>query len=346
MAISKRNIDERVDIRVQDSLEDVKDVLVDIKNGLDVSTKLHRLREDSDRLSAEAQQLAKRFEGVEAYYISQVETIQREIGDLGQREEELKKKKQSEMVNLEFKQSVLRQNKQELSSAEVELTRAKQKLEKAKEEERKNIRTGAIIGAAVLGIFGAGIGAGVGAIVNSFSNEVSEAEDKIKRRRSDCEEAKSEVEKIDGQISRIQSEINQNVTRTEKLRRKRLNFHTTAGKIKDAIVLIKRSTEFWELFKQTSEHGSNRTSLVEGIVNRCKERENLLNSGASKKIATTFLEAWEKIQEAAIEGNAFHFLHIEFTCAYCKDNFIALPCVDSKNQLVCVQCNHQNAIEK
>ena len=67
----------------------VKSALHDISNGYTqkASTKLHRLRDDSVLLAAEAEKLVKRLETVEKYFLEKEESIVEEIGKLCRIEE-------------------------------------------------------------------------------------------------------------------------------------------------------------------------------------------------------------------------------------------------------------------
>ena len=322
----------------------VKSALRDISNGYpqNASTKLNGLRDDSVLLAAEAEKLVKRLETVERYFIAKGESLLGEIGKLGRTEEDLKREKDSEEARLGSHRSVLRDEQSRLSSAQDELREAERKLEKAEQDAETNLTTGVKVGALTFGILGAAVGAGVAAIVNACKDEVAKAKRNVDRRDSDRDRAKSAVRASENQISSIVSEIDNLEMKIRKLKEERLRFHEKAGEIKQDIILIKKSVEFWQLFKQVSEHGAGHTSLLEKIVNKANEKGDYraLYSGGSRRVAVTFLEAWEHMESMAEEGSSSHNLQVEFSCAYCRRNCTALPHVDSASRLVCVHCSY------
>lgn len=335
----------------------VKSALDDISRGRakNASTKLCSLREDSDRCAAEAEQLVKRLEKVEAHYISEVERVQGEIGNLGCKELDLKREKDSEEATLDGNRNVLRDNESTLRSAEREVRDAEDELEEAREKEEENVKNGAIVGAVVFGIFtlglgaplGAALGAGIGAIVNACEEKESQAKDRLKRRERDCRGARSAVQLSERKVSNIQYQITKLERRIGELEKERKRHHNKVDETKQSIILFKKSIEFWGLFKQLSEHGSSRTSLLQKIVDKANEKGDyrVLHSSASKRVATTFLEEWEGMESLAKEGCSSHFLQIEFACAYCGSNYTALPYVDGRSQFVCVYCSPRYAIQ-
>ena len=113
----------------------VKSALCDISNGYPqkASTKLHRLRDDSVLLAAEAEKLVKKLETVEKYFIAKEESIVEEIGKLGHRED-LKGEKNSENARLGMHRRVLRDEQSRLLSAQDALREAECKLEKAERD--------------------------------------------------------------------------------------------------------------------------------------------------------------------------------------------------------------------
>ena len=318
----------------------VKSALRDISNGYpqNASTKLHGLRDDSVLLAAEAEKLVKRLETVERYFIAKGESLLGEIGKLGRTEEDLKREKDSEEARLGGHRNVLRDEQSRLSSAQDDLREAESNLEKAEQDAKIRITAGTID---LVGVFTV-VGAGVAAIVNARKDEVAKAKRNVDRRDSDRDRAKSAVRASENQISSIVSEINNLEMKIKKLEEERFRFHEKVGEIKQDIIFIKKSVEFWQLFKRVSEHGAGRTSLLEKIVNKANEKGDYraLYSGGSRRVAVTFLEAWEHMESMAEEGSSSHNLQVEFSCAYCRRNCTALPHVDSASRLVCVHCSY------
>ena len=329
----------------------VQNVLHDIHKGKAkiAAKKLHELKRDSIYLTEEAKKLATRLERVEAHYISEGESTLRKIGKLGCQEDALKKEQTSEEAKLASHRSVLRDNEERLSFAERELRDAERKLEKAKEEEVERVKTGAIVGAVVGGLFffgvgalfGAELGAGVGAIVNACVDEVTETKDQVGRRETDRRQAISAVRESESRITTIQSEIRYLESRIEELNKNRLEYHKKAAEIKEGIVFLKSSVEFWQLFKQASEHGTNRTSVLQKIVEMANKKEGFqtkaLCSTGGQRVEKTFLDAWEDMETMAMDGSS-HILQIEFSCTYCQQSCSTLPHVTKGGYLSCDEC--------
>ena len=332
----------------------VQSALEDLKKGRskDASKKLCKLKEDSGQLAAEAQQLANRLNRVEQHYICEGEAIQKEIGDLGCREEQLQRDMRNEETNLQSNQRVLWDNESKLRSARSEVEEAQRKLQRAEDKEGDDVKTGAIIGAIVgLPFFGVGaiagaaLGAGIGGIVEACKDEVREASDRLDRRRNDEERARSAVTESERRVANIRSQISGMQRKIGELKRKQQTYYEKVQDVKSSIVLLKESIEFWRLFQQASEHGQQRSTLLKRIVDKANEKGEyiVLSSRGSKRVATTFLEAWESLESMAAEGRS-HILQIDFRCTYCSNNYTALPYVDKDSRFVCSQCGPRHAI--
>lgn len=332
----------------------VKNALDDIANGRgeNASKKLSVLKDDGNLLAKEADQLAKRLEAVERFYQDKDAEILREVGNLNRKESDLQNQKSGVESQLAGQRSVLRDNESKMSSAEDSLRDAERKRRNAEEEER-NIQIGATVGGAVLGLFtgglglliGAGAGAGIGAIVNACRDEEKDARAAVNRRRSDLDSARSAVSASESRISTIESEIRSLAGRIENLKQQSLQSHKKADQVKAGIILLKKSVEFWFLFKQLSEQGVDRTSLMQKIVSRAVEKENYaaLQSRGSQRVVGTFLEAWESMETMAAEGGSAHMLEIEYKCARCNGNYTALPHIDG-SKFVCMGCHSKFAL--
>ena len=335
----------------------VKSALADISKGQarKASAKLNKLRKDSACLAEEAEQLATRFQKIEAYYICQEEAIRKEIGELGCNELELTAQKSSEVAQLESNRAILQDNGSKLRSAEGELRDAEEKLKRAKKKKKKKKGMfgglGVVVGFAVGGPIGAivGAGAGVGAADTiGASYGITSAKERIRRHKNECQIARSAIADSEGKVSSIQTQISKLEERIGELKQKQLTCHGKVDEIKEWIVLLKKSIEFWQLFKQATQHGGNRTSLLKKIIDKANEKGDyrVLLSQGSKRVAKTFLEAWESIESLAIEGASSHLLELQFDCASCIGSYTGLPYVDEKGTLICFQCNRQQAIKK
>ena len=289
----------------------VKGALDDTNKGLvqDASNKLYRLKENSVHLTAEARQLVRKLEKAEAHYMSKEETLMKEIGSLGCKERDLKGKKKREQENLNAKQEVLQDNESKLRDVESQVRDAEQKLREAREKEGVTLLTGVLVGG-LLSVFtfglGLPVGLGIAAIVNACNDDVDKSRKRLQRVMSYCQQADAEVRESKRRFTDLQYEMNSLERKIRELRSQQQTYQEKKVKIKHRIIFCKKAINFWELFKQASEHGTNRTSLLQNIVDKASERGDYraLYSRGSKRIATTFLEAWENIETMAIEGQA------------------------------------------
>ena len=339
----------------KDCVTVAKNTLDDIGSGREEMAlrKLSALQRDGGFLAEAAEELAKRLEAVEKYYQDKDAEVLREIGDLNKRENELKRQKSVEESQLAAHQNVLQDNQNRLSSEENRLRDAERKLRNAQEEEKK-IQIGSTVGGAVLGLFtggigllvGAAAGAGIGAIINDCRREEKDARDAVNRRRNDLESARLAVSASQGRISNVESQIRSLSTQIECMKQQRLQSQKKIDEIRPVIVFVKKSVHFWLLFKQISEHGANRTALLQKIVTSAVEKGDYqaLQSNPSQRIANTFIEAWEEMETTAEYGGPNHILEIEYRCSRCNVQYTALPYVDG-SAFVCMECHPKYALK-
>lgn len=301
----------------------VESLSLDISKGqLDAASgKLSVLKKDGIQLAAKAEQGANELERVEERYLRQVEEIQKQIGELGCKEEELQKRKLKMESALKGQEATLNEKQSTLSSAERSLREA-ERIRREKEEEESDRRsTGAIAGAFALGILTLGIGAplgaalgmGIGELINQLVEDEETARREVERCKDECRNLESDIESTQHELSSMYHE-NLLLTRDiEKLKRQRYHFNEEALRMKEGVLFFRRASVFWQEFKQISEHGVNRTALVQRIICKAKEKHDLsfLNKGASRRVGMTFLEAWEMMESKCEEGLEFVF-HIEY----------------------------------
>ena len=339
----------------KDCVAVAKNALDDITSGKEEMAleKLSALQKDGSFLVDTAKQLAERLEAVDKHYQIKDAELLRQIGDLNRQESQLKSQKSAEESQLAAQQNVLSDNRNRLSSAEDSLRDAEHKRRKAEKEEKK-IQIGSTVGGAVLGLFtggigfvvGAAAGAGIGAVVNACRDEEKDARATVSRCRSDLDNARSAINESQRRVSNIESQIKNKTKEIENKKQQRLQLHKKVDEIKARIVLVKKSVEFWLLFKQISEHGVDRTELLQKIATRATEKGDYraLQSSSSQRIANTFIEAWEEMETTAEHGRSNHVLEIEYRCSKCSLQCTALPYVDGST-LVCMQCHSKHALQ-
>ena len=339
----------------KDCIAIAKNALNDISSGREEMAikKLSALQKDGIFLAEAAKELAERLEVVDTHYQGKDDELLRQIGNLHGQESQLKSQQSIEQSQLTAQQNVLYDNQSRLSSAEGNLRDAERKRRKAEEEE-KNIQIGSTVGGALLGLFtggagfliGAAAGAGIGAMVNACRDEEKDAQAVVNRRRSDLESARSAVNESQRRISNIESQIRSLTQQIEHKKQERQQLHKKLDEIRAMVKFVKKSIEFWLLFKQTSEHGVNRTELLQKIAARAAEKKDhrILKSKSSQGIAKTFIEAWEEIETIAEDGGSNQILEIEYRCSRCSLQYTALPYVDH-SALVCKDCHSKHALQ-
>lgn len=195
-------------------------------------------------------------------------------------------------------------------------------------------------------VVGAVAGVGIGAVVNACRDEEKDARATVGCRSSDLENAHSAVNESQRRVSNIESQIKNKIKEIENKKQQRLQLHKRVDEIKARIVLVKKLVEFWLLFKQISEHGVNRTELLQKIATRATEKGDYraLQSKSSQRIANTFIEAWEEMETTAEHGRSNHILEIEYRCSQCSLQYTTLPNVDGST-LVCMKCHSKLALK-
>lgn len=335
----------------------VKQALREINAGnLSIATtKLSSLTVDSVFLAKEAENLAKRLEYAEKYYIAEAEQTARMIGRAGCEEEALRKKMANEESKLASQRAILEDNQSKLSSAEDDLQSAERKLESEKENNFDVIVAGAITGAIVgLPFFGIGAlftaaaGAGGAGIVVALGDDVKRAKQNVESHKQDLSRARHNVSESERCVCRTKNEIHSLENKVNALKKKQCGFHQKAGEIKQGIAILKSSVQFWKLFKQASEHGTIRTTLLQQIVKKANEMADytiIFERSGSKRVAKSFLDAWEDIELKSFEGSSSHMLQITFSCSFCKQGCTALPHVSKNGNLACNSCSYRCAVQ-
>ena len=333
-----------------------KDCVAVAKNALDdigsgrkemALKKLSALQRDGSLIADAAEQLAERLEAVEKYYQHKDAEVLREIGDLSRRENELKHKKSEEEIRLASHQKVLQDKQDRLSSESDGLRDAERKWRSIKKDEAETVQIGASIGGALFGSIGATAGAYVGDIINACKQDPGgkDAEDALNRCKAEWDSARSAFNESLRRISNLRLQIMNLGERIERMKSQCLQSQKKLDKIRPLIVLVKQSVNFWLLFKQISEHGVDRTALLQKIVTRAAEKgddyhQAALQSKSSQNIADTFIKVWEEMEC----GGPNHILLIEYRCSQCSVQCTALPYVNG-SEFICTECHSKYTLK-
>ena len=182
-------------------------------------------------------------------------------------------------------------------------------------------------------------------MINELREEEKRAERRVDQCQSECSSAESSITATQQQISSIQSQISSLSSQLTQMEQQRLKYHKEVGKYKEAIVFLQDAVHFWLLFKQLSDHGVNRTSLLQKIVDKAESKTDLslLQRDASKRVATTFLDIWEELETKTKDEGSQHMFQMEFRCSKCNGNYTDLPYV-RQTEVICKHCYHQPAL--
>ena len=217
------------------------------------------------------------------------------------------------------KQSLLSQRNSELSSAENRLSNAEYDYEKEKREAASRVGGGAVIGAIIGSIFAPGIGtafgtaAGAGAGKVISDSEVRDARGRVDDCRRWRDDAQAEINSANSAVFNAQSQINSLTSQCQKLEHKSRKYNEEAKKMKKAVLFFHKAAQFWKEFQGISEDAAESTMLLQRIIAKAKEEEDLswLDSSPSRKVGKTFLDAWVMLESECEQGVKHDIFKIE-----------------------------------
>lgn len=86
-------------------------------------------------------------------------------------------------------------------------------------------------------------------------------------------------------------------------------YNTEAKRLKEIVLFFLKSSQFWREFRNISNDGRDRVSLVQDILARAKTHESnseymmkFFNSNTTKKVTKTFFDTWKAIETKYGEG--------------------------------------------
>ena len=88
-----------------------------------------------------------------------------------------------------------------------------------------------------------------------------------------------------------------------------MQYNDEVKKMKKAVIFIREASQFWKEFQDISTHTVGHTALLQRIISRAKEEQDLswLDSSASKVVGKTFLDAWVMIETKCEQGVNYIF---------------------------------------
>lgn len=314
-----------------------------LENG-DVSTG-NRLFGDAKKaglsIMKETEYLLERVSAVEKHYKELEKAKSRKIGELYDKENETKKKKEAKIASMGRKESEMRQAESELSSANENLSRARRRKEEA--EDRKGANIAGAVGFGLATVFTLGLAAPLtvpGVAVCTYNaveagndedkaeRDISNASSKINRCREEISQCRSEIHQLDDEIPRLSQQIRQ-------LKSERDKIHTQRGEVSDTIKYLRDGLYFWREFGQLAEHGTDRATFLQKL----SEYLQLHDKKATNlpRQAQSCISSWECV-EKKLEKADQHVFSIDFTCQFCRNSFCSLPHLRDGGQFCCVGC--------
>lgn len=260
-----------------DCLAIAESVCCDVNNtSIDgVEQKLKILKRDAEELASHAKEKAKEIEEVEKQYEQEILETQEKINGLRVQGDELLKQLNSR------KEDFLADEQSQTAHQAGGISWLLEAVYGVMESVRSML-------------FGAADGSGEGA---SPTGEVA---------------AESDVQSTQQEISSIQCQISDLTTQIANLNHQRQQYDAKAKEMKGAVVFFRKASQFWEEFKLAAEEADKNTELMEVVVNKAKEKEDLkwLTCSGSKELCMTFVDAWRLLETKCKECTVFKFQKI------------------------------------
>ena len=284
-----------------------------------VEQKLETLRKDAKELAKYAEKKAKETEAEEEKCMKEIEEIQRSISQLALEEERLKELE----LSLYGKQLALYEMHQTLSNAESDLRTAEDRVHIARREEELRVGGGVVFGAIISSLLAPGLGtvigaaagaAGAGELLNELIDEERTAYYRVDDCRRRCQNTKADVQSIRSQISNIQSQITHSLSsQCADVNHQQEQYTIKVKEMKNTVLFFRNASQFWKQFQQTAESADKNTELMQVIVSKAKEKQDLecLIQDGSKALCLSFLEAWALIEIKCEEGSEIIFQTID-----------------------------------
>ncbi len=246
-----------------------------------------------ETLAEDGKYLQKSAEGFLSKLLSQEEGLDQKMKQLQAEKQKLemeiqasRREKESVEKNHSAKQSVLQDNEKQLQRVQQELQAAEDELHQAKKKAKKKKK----------GLFGKikhGLGKLVGH-VSSAEKKVKGAKKNLERRRSKLQSVQKAASGAKKALSDVQTKIKQHESKIQATQQQVDAKHKEIGSVKSSIVLLRKSTNFWELFVVAAENAEERTTALKRVVDQAAEQKDyeILREDGTITKAKSFIEAW------------------------------------------------------
>ena len=302
---------------------------------------LAKVGNDGSLLLEEIDYLLRRYKVVQEYYQEKDDTLTYRVNELYQKERELR----SQQVKAE---NELRLEESNLGDQRRKLTQIQRDLAKAKTTKEVASTTGVAAGVG-LGILGAiltvvappvglatlaaagGTALGGGIVAASAQDDINKCNRNIEHTEEKIATTKRTINKLGYQINDLSSDI-------KRVKNERDRYHTENTRVKEVVVFLQKARVFWSEFSVATEAGTQRTELLRKLITKAEKNEQytIFKSGGMKRVAQSFLDAWEDFEEMTNTGENYLF-RMEFECGQCYVACDELPHLEDQT-MICERC--------
>ncbi len=160
----------------------------------------------------------------------------------------------------------------------------------------------------------------------------------VETNRKDFEEFGEKVSAVQLDIKKQTNRIQAIQDQLEALKMEKLAYHKKLTAIQDKVTFLEQAVDFWSLTSLITSDESKMNELSTILFRKATEKSRaVIFSGATKKLAHTFIEAWDSELIQAERGYS-HILNFTFTCAKCGRLSDSNPRL-SGSALTCALCH-------
>ena len=296
----------------------VESAISDVVNGnmAAASKTVGELTKYAVELAEQSEQMAAKMNKAMVDKKQKTEMIQRDISDLHEQENALRLRTSHKEASLKIKQEEHSRAQVQLSNAKNELKHAQKNAKKAKKKGRRRRLFSTIVGG-ILGTFTPipGVGTVVGGLAgNKVGDKLSDKDERkaqqvVKKHEKIVNRFQHDINSLQREISMIKTEVSKTMEQIKSQEEKRLKTNEDAKQMKGAAVFFHNASTYWKEIAQAAEHGGDRAELLQRIIDKAKEKEDLdfLKCDGCKKVAMTFVEAWDAMVTKYAEEYEFFF---------------------------------------
>ena len=251
-------------------------------------------QEKKARFLEEAQQLNRQIRRLK----EEEQTFHLEVSTLNDQKVEAE-------YHLENQERALEEVRGQLSEAEDHLKRAESDLRDAKHRERNvgviSVVAGGLLGLVTFGVGGIAVGTLVGGVtaatINNIEGRCREARKDVRQWNSEVSSAEESASLAREKVERYEHDILSYGCRIDSNRFAAEYAQNQVTALMESVAFCKTSCNFWVEFIGLSKTATAKTDLLEKLVNKAIQRDNIsiLRANGSIVKAKSFIEAWEEV---------------------------------------------------